>query len=116
MRQSRVAGSFSSNPASTPRSFAASVTVRAIGPAVSWSAVMGTMPWRLTRPSVGLMPTSMFALEGLRIDPEVSVPTPTVARLAPTAIPGPELEPPGVTAGRPSSAPWRVSSRVSYGL
>src|SRR5947208_16810368 len=52
---------------------AASVTVRASGPAVSWSAVIGTMPSRLTRPTVGLMPTSRFCVPGLRIDPEVSV-------------------------------------------
>lgn len=107
-----------SNPASTPSSLAASVTVRAIGPAVSWSAVIGTIPLRLTSPSVGLMPTSMFWPEGLRIDPDVSVPTPTVARFALTAIPGPELEPPVASTGRPSLNGAFVlgSMRGSYGL
>src|SRR5262249_26746636 len=76
--------------------------VRERGREVSWSAVIGTTPLRLTSPSVGLMPTSMFWPEGLRIDPDVSVPTPTVARFADTAIPGPELEPPVGSTGRPS--------------
>ena len=86
---------------------AASVTVRASGPAVSWSAVMGRMPWRLTSPSVGLMPTTLLAVPGLRIEPEVSVPTATATRLAATAMPEPELEPPGVSTGRPSSTAGR---------
>ena len=42
--------------ASTVSSAAASATVRAIGPAVSWLCAMGTMPVRLTSPTVGLMP------------------------------------------------------------
>ncbi len=50
-------------------------------------------PYRLTRPTVGLIPTSMFPFEGLRIDPEVSVPTFPAQKL--TAVPMPELEPPG---------------------
>ena len=69
----------------TPSRIAASVTVRAIGPAVSWSAVIGMMPSRLTRPTVGLMPTTPFAFAGLRIDPDVSVPIATAARFALTA-------------------------------
>ena len=36
--------------------------VRAIGPAVSWLCAIGTMPVRLTSPSVGLMPTSALTL------------------------------------------------------
>jgi len=77
------------------------VTVRAIGPAVSWSAVIGRMPSRLTSPRVGLMPTTPLALAGLKIDPEVSVPTATVTRFALTPMPGPELEPPVCSTGRP---------------
>ena len=38
------------------------------------------------------MPTSMFWLAGLRIDPDVSVPTLAAQKLA--AVPMPELEPP----------------------
>src|SRR5207245_10464014 len=64
------------------------------------------------------MPTIMFWPDGLRIDPEVSVPTPTVARLSPTAMPGPELDPPVCRTGRPSlnGAVVRGSLRGSYEL
>src|SRR5260370_34387208 len=48
------------------------------------------------------MATSMFWREGLRIARGVSVPTPTVARFALTAIPRPELEPPVASTGLPS--------------
>ena len=84
---------------------AASVTVRAIGPAVSWSAVMGMIPWRLMRPTVGLTAASMFWFAGLRIEPDVSVPTFAAQKLA--AVPMPELDPPVASAGRPS----KVASR-----
>jgi hypothetical protein len=80
----------------TPSMTAASVTLRAIGPAVSWSAVIGTTPARLRRPSVGLMPTTALAPDGQTIEPSVSVPTVTVARLADAATPEPELEPQGL--------------------
>ena len=53
-----VAASRGSTPASAPRRTAASATVRAMGPAVSWLWAMGMMPARLTRPTVGLMPTT----------------------------------------------------------
>ena len=79
---------------------AASCTVFASGPGVSWSAVIGMTPYRLTRPTVGLMPTSMFWFDGLRIEPDVSVPTFAAHKLA--AVPTPELEPPVCSAGRPS--------------
>ncbi len=72
-----VAGSRESSPASAPSRTAASATVRAIGPAVSWLCAIGTIPVRLTRPSVGLMPTTELLLEGETIDPSVSVPTAT---------------------------------------
>ena len=54
------------------------------------------MPARLTRPTVGLIPTSPLAPDGQTIDPSVSVPTPTAARLAATAAPVPELDPHGL--------------------
>src|SRR5262245_40492021 len=53
------------------------------------------MPERLTRPSVGLRPTRPLAEDGHTIDPSVSVPTPTAAKLAEIAPPVPELEPQG---------------------
>ena len=53
----RVAGSFGSGAAlsSTPSMIATSLTLFAIGPAVSWSAVIGITPYRLMRPTVGLI-------------------------------------------------------------
>ena len=69
---------------------------RAIGPAVSCSAEIGTIPDRLRSPSVGLMPASPFAPDGHTIEPSVSVPTATVARSAEALTPEPELEPQGL--------------------
>src|SRR5215470_9436906 len=97
-----VAGSRPSTPANTPSMIAASVTVRVIGPAVSWLAAIGTTPCLLINPTVGLIPTSEFALEGLKIEPEVSVPTVAAAKFAEATTPGPELEPPGPSACLPS--------------
>src|SRR5262249_2493067 len=75
---------------------AASVTVRAIGPAVSWLWPIGTIPDRLTSPNVGLLPTIPLADAGHTIDPSVSVPIATTQRLEATATPDPELEPQGL--------------------
>ena len=79
------------------------------------------IPHRLIRPTVGLMPTSIFAFAGLKIEPEVSVPTLPAHRLA--AVPIPELEPPTPIDGRPSangiakpSFPDRGSLLGSYGF
>ncbi len=79
--------------AKTESSTAASDTVRVIGPAVSCECAIGTMPSRLTRPSVGLTPTRPLTDDGEMIDPSVSVPTATVAKLAAIAAADPELEP-----------------------
>src|SRR5437588_10588627 len=54
------------------------------------------MPLRLKTPTVGLRPTTEFACEGDTIDPSVSVPTASAARLAATATADPELEPDGL--------------------
>src|SRR3954452_19101122 len=90
-----VAGSRGSGPAMTSSRVTASRTVRAMGPAVSWVREMGTIPARLTRPTVGLMPTSPQAEEGEVIDPSVSVPMAAAQRLAATATADPELDPDG---------------------
>jgi hypothetical protein len=42
------------------------------------------------------MPTTEFQLAGLRIEPDVSVPTATVHRWAATATAEPLLDPPGL--------------------
>src|SRR5260370_1808312 len=89
-----------------PRRMATSRTVRAIGPAVSWLCEIGTMPLRLTSPTVGLSPASPFAEEGQTTDPSVSVPTPATQRFAETAAPVPELDPHGL---RSSAYGLRVS-------
>src|SRR3954452_20908886 len=76
-----------------PRRMAASRTLRAIGPDVSWLCAMGMMPARLMRPSVGLIPTRPDADDGQTTEPSVSVPMPIAARFAAMAVPVPELEP-----------------------
>ena len=60
------------------------------------------------------MPASMFWFDGLRIDPEVSVPTLPAQKFA--AVPTPELDPPVFRAARPSNVASRGSLRGSYGL
>jgi len=54
------------------------------------------IPVRLTRPTVGLIPTTEFMCDGLTMDPEVSVPIAPKQYPAATATPDPELDPPGV--------------------
>src|SRR5512142_2912054 len=95
-RADAVAGSRGSAPASAPSRMAASVTVRHIGPAVSCECAMGTIPARLTSPSVGLIPTIPQHEAGDTIDPSVSVPTAAAHRLAATATADPELDPDGL--------------------
>src|SRR5262245_57840749 len=80
----------------TPSVAAASATVRACGPTVSWMWEIGTTPARLVRPTVGLMPTTPFALPGQTMLPSVSVPSETAATFADAAAPEPELEPQGL--------------------
>ena len=70
--------------------------MRAIGPAVSWLWAMGMIPARLTRPSVGLMPTMPLADDGQTIEPSVSVPMASAQRFAATAAAEPELDPQGL--------------------
>src|SRR5437868_14304554 len=93
-----VARSSGSAPASAVINAAASATVRVIGPAVSWLCAIGTMPVRLTRPSVGLMPTSELLFDGETTEPSVSVPTAAAARFAAIAAPDPDLDPDGLPA------------------
>src|SRR5689334_17044646 len=51
------------------------------------------MPLRETSPTVGLIPTMPQIDEGQTIDPSVSVPIPTAAKLAAIAAPVPDEEP-----------------------
>src|SRR6266550_487780 len=93
-------------PASAPSRIAASVTVRHIGPAVSWLCAIGMTPERLTRPTVGFSPTSELAPDGQTMEPSVSVPTPTAAKLAAIAAPVPELEPQGLRSNAYGFRHW----------
>src|SRR6266567_3648713 len=83
-------------PVMAPSKKAASETVRAKGPTVSWLCEIGITPARLVRPTVGLMPTTPFVEAGQRIEPSVSVPNDAAARFAAIAAADPELEPQGV--------------------
>ncbi len=74
-------------------SMAASVTLRAIGPAVSCVVLIGTTCVRLTRPTEGLNPTMPLMLAGHVMEPFVSVPMAAQANPAATAAPLPEDEP-----------------------
>ena len=56
---------------------------------------MGTTPSRGTNPNVGLIPTKACEPAGFWIDPPVSVPNPSTAKLALTAVAVPPLDPPG---------------------
>src|SRR5271165_6892077 len=78
---------------------AASRTVRVSGPAVSWLCAIGTMPARLTSPTVGLTVTRPFWQAGDSSEPEVSVPIAAAASPAASAAAEPELDPPGETIG-----------------
>src|SRR5215831_14844351 len=95
---SPVAGSRPSNVRLwiTPSATAASATVRPWGPTVSCVCEIGTTPARLVRPTVGLMPTTPFALAGQTMLPSVSVPMESALKFADAAAPDPELEPQGL--------------------
>src|SRR5207302_9888999 len=74
---------------------ATSVTVRHIGPAVSWLCAIGIIPSCETNPTVGLSPTLRLFAEGQPTEPSVSVPTVAAQRLAAAATAEPELDPHG---------------------
>ena len=61
---------------------------------------------RLTSPTVGFSPTSELAPDGQIMEPSVSVPTPTAAKLAPIAAPVPELEPQGLRSSAYGLRHW----------
>ena len=77
--------------------------MRVIGPTVSCGITRYEVPVRGITPGVLRTPTRLQNDDGTRIEPPQSVPRPIAARLAATAAPVPELEPP-------------ASRLVSYGL
>ena len=78
-----------------PSMIATSVTVRHIGPAVSWLWAIGMIPSCDESPSVGLSPTTRLLPAGQTIEPSVSVPTAAAHRFAAGATAEPELDPHG---------------------
>ncbi len=71
------------------------MTVRHIGPAVSWLCAIGMMPSCDKRPTVGLSPTTRLLPAGHTMEPSVSVPTAAAQRFAAGATAEPELDPHG---------------------
>src|SRR6201995_6160617 len=97
-------------PLLTPRSRAASATVRAIGPFTARPNRSGTIGPPETRPRDGLMPNRPHTLDGMRIEPPPSPPWAAGASRAAPAAAAPPLDPPadldrshGVRAGGPTS-------------
>src|SRR4029450_6755065 len=80
-----------------------SVTLRAMGPAVSRTELRGTIPVREMSPTVGRSPARALYADGMRTAPPVSVPHATMPKLAARAAPDPPDEPP-------------VANAVLYGL
>ena len=95
----RVCASAASKPTVTSSAMARSLTVRANGPAMSCVCDSGITPDRLTSPCVGRSPTRLPNAAGMRIEPQVSEPQPTAAKLAAMAAPVPPLDPPGQRRG-----------------
>src|SRR5258708_5249671 len=71
---------------------ATSVTVRPMGPAVSWLWAMGIMPSCDIRPTVGFRPTIRLLEAGQVIEPSVSVPRAAAHILVAAATVEPEVE------------------------
>src|SRR5450755_3260418 len=69
------------------------------------------MPYRLTRPYVGLTPTMLQNDAGSRIEPPVSVPTAIGTPRAPTVLALPPDEPPGT---RDKSQGLRVGKKPEF--
>ena len=55
---------------------------------------IGTIPLLLNNPTVGFSPTIELALDGDKIEPDVSLPIAPTAKFAAIDAPLPELEPP----------------------
>src|SRR5262245_21308724 len=83
-----------------PSKIAASVTVRVIGPAVSWLWAIGIIPSGETKPMLGFIPTHRLLPDGQTIDPSVSVPIAAAQKNAQAAAAEPELEPHGSNRSR----------------
>ena len=92
-----------------PSVIAASITLVAMGPAVSCVAAIGTIPKPDTSPWVGLNPTTPLREAGHTIEPSVSLPIATGTYPNATDTAGPELDPQGE---RVTSNALRVWPRI----
>src|SRR3546814_9769883 len=99
-----------------PCNSAASSTLRAIGPAVSCVALIGTTCVRLTSPTVGLKPTIPFTLAGQVIEPLVSVPIAAQENPAATAAPLPDDDPQAVRRSEEHTSELQSLMRISYAV
>ena len=88
-----VTGSSGSAPVTRSSASATSRTDFAIGPTASLNVLSGITPARLVSPRVVRMVTSDAKAAGFESELQVSVPKPTAARLAATAVALPPLEP-----------------------
>src|SRR5437762_6247359 len=98
----------------TPNISAASSTVLHIGP--TWSSVqaMGITPRLLTRPYVGINPTTPQSELGIRIDPPVSVPSVPKQRSDAMAAAEPPDDPPEIRSSAQGlcTGPKNVTAEV----
>src|SRR5688572_17949180 len=93
----------------TSSNFATSVTVRAIGASTPRIEGQPThTPVRLTRPVVGLMPTTLFQVAGLRVEAANSWPIAIIPKFAARPAAEPPEDPPTV---RERSYGLRVSPK-----
>src|SRR4051812_14247052 len=91
----RVALSSVSSPTVASSNTARSSTQRASGPLTSCDHDSGMTPARLDRPKLLRRPTRFWLAAGIRIEPQVSLPSAAAAKLAAPAAPEPPLEAPG---------------------
>src|SRR5438477_3624117 len=104
-----VVGSFSSSPRISPKTVLQSAAVRHIGPSLSSVQQSAIAPWRLTAPYVGRSPLTPQNDDGVRIEPEVSLPIANGTSPAPTAAPGPLDDPPDQNSGFQGERPGPVN-------
>jgi hypothetical protein len=90
----RENGSRASKPAVSSNTRAASATLPANTEMQSRLRHAGTRPRVLSRPRLGLSPTTLLSAAGTRPEPAVSVPSAKLTRPSATASAEPELEPP----------------------
>eukprot|EP01022_Parablepharisma_sp_SALTPOND_P021553 TRINITY_DN427_c1_g3_i1.p1 TRINITY_DN427_c1_g3~~TRINITY_DN427_c1_g3_i1.p1 ORF type:complete len:1404 (-),score=404.80 TRINITY_DN427_c1_g3_i1:6090-10301(-) len=93
------AAATSKSAAMLPMALMTRSMLRAKGPTQSSELYCGQAPARLTRPNVGLKPTTPQQAAGRRIEPPVSLPMDRSTRLAPTAEAEPLEDPPVMRAG-----------------